>query len=102
MLRSFSEAHLNCWGLKCFCTNCIIQIYPVCSAVPRRQTRKWVHYTFKGGMLQKKKHANLVALLLCVVSVEVFGSGLAEEEEDQEGEGEGEGEEEDQEGEGGG
>ena len=45
----------------------------------------------------KKKHVNLVALLLCVVSVEVFGSGLAEEEEDQEGEGEGE---EDQEGEG--
>ena len=36
----------------------------------------------------KKKHANLVALLLCVVSVEVLGSGLAEEEEDEEGEGE--------------
>ena len=35
-----------------------------------------------------RSDANLVALLLCVVSVEVFGSGLAEEEEDQEGEGE--------------
>ena len=36
----------------------------------------------------KTKYAHLVALLLCVVSVEVFGSGLAEEEEDQEGDGE--------------
>ena len=84
MLCSFSAAHLNCWGLKGRLHNSNLS-----SLLCNKPGNGYITHVKEG--CYRKKHANLVALLLCVVSVEVFGSGLAEEEEDQEGKGEGDG-----------